>query len=128
MLRTSCSISGREPKGIKKNKILYMSLIYSYRLQRESSSSLPFCFSPVHACPQLFPCAHKRSLKHSVVLVFFVLFCGFFSKRETSPWLTVVLTAAVWQSGVGSRSNEETRRGTKNLGQDMKELSSTAKG
>lgn len=105
--------------------MLYASLIHSYRLQRESSFSLPFCFSPVHTCPELFPCAHKRILKHFVVLLCFFFFP---KKRGTSPWLTVVLTAAVWQSGVGSRSNEETRRGTKNLGQDMKELSSTAKG
>lgn len=93
--------------------MLYASLIHSYRLQRESSFSLPFCFSPVHTCPELFPCAHKRILKHFVVLLWFFFFP---KKRGTSPWLTVVLTAAVWQSGVGSRSNEETRRGTKKIG------------
>lgn len=106
--------------------MLYASLIHSYRLQRESSFSLPFCFSPVHTCPELFPCAHKRILKHFVVLLCFV----FFFLRRGGPALGSQLCSLQLFGRVEWAAEAMRKQGgaRKNLGQDMKELSSTAKG
>lgn len=128
MLRTSCSISCREPKGMEKIIIIKCctpALFILTGCRENLLSHFPSALAQSTLAQSCSPVHTKES--YSILL----FCCGFFFfLRRGGPALGSQLCSLQLFGRVEWAAEAMRKQGgaRKNLGQDMKELSSTAKG